>query len=380
MRILNIVSSNIVQDPRVVKQMETIKSLTDDYIVIGKNNKEVNDKRLETLNFRYILIGDKKVEDTLIKKIWGRLKFAIKTIKYIKEFNPTIIHANDFDTLFIVFLSRNKKAKIVYDAHEIYSKNAFINKYYSISFIVQTLEKFILKDVSAFITVSNAAKGYYEKKSYPLSPTVITNAPIKKDITSAKKNQSKFEIVYQGQLVENRGYEEFLLSAEYITDPQIELIIRGMGNLKDKIVNLKNENDFLNVKIDPPIEMNQLVDKLAESHIGVVLTKGTSINFEYTVSNKIFECLHAGLPLILSPVKEHIYLNKIYNFAIIIDEVTPMHIAKAIEELYNNPKLYKELKENAVKASEILTWQNESKKLKDIYLSCIENDTAEMIK
>ena len=74
-----------------------------------------------------------------------------------------------------------------------------------------------------------------------------------------------------------------------------------------------------------------MVDKLAESNVGVILTKPVSINFEYTVSNKIFECIHAGfLPVILSPVKEHIYLNEKYKFGIVLKEVTPLEIEKAV--------------------------------------------------
>lgn len=68
--------------------------------------------------------------------------------------------------------------------------------------------------------------------------------------------------------------------------------------------------------MDKPVEVKELVDKLAESNVGVILTKPVSINFEYTVSNKIFECIHAGLPVILSPVKEHIYLNENINLAL----------------------------------------------------------------
>ncbi len=47
MRILNIVSSNIVQDPRVLKQIETIKGVTDDYKIVGMNNSQATNKRLE---------------------------------------------------------------------------------------------------------------------------------------------------------------------------------------------------------------------------------------------------------------------------------------------------------------------------------------------
>ena len=63
MRILNLVSSNIVQDPRIQKQMETIKSVTDNYIVLGKLNENVTDSRLESLNFNFKLLGKR------IKKI-----------------------------------------------------------------------------------------------------------------------------------------------------------------------------------------------------------------------------------------------------------------------------------------------------------------------
>ena len=41
MKILNIVSSNIVQDPRILKQMETIKGITNTHLMIGMNNKNV---------------------------------------------------------------------------------------------------------------------------------------------------------------------------------------------------------------------------------------------------------------------------------------------------------------------------------------------------
>ncbi|STY43600.1 Uncharacterised protein [Listeria grayi] len=68
MRILNIVSSNIVQDPRILKQMETIKQVTDDYIVLGKMNAEVTDERLAKLDFHYKLIGSKVNDTTLLKK------------------------------------------------------------------------------------------------------------------------------------------------------------------------------------------------------------------------------------------------------------------------------------------------------------------------
>src|SRR5699024_11485206 len=85
-------------------------------------------------------------------------------------------------------------------------------------------------------------------------------------------------------------------------------------------------------------------------------------------SNKIFECIHAGLPVILSPVKEHQYLNDKYNFGIVVDEVSPKSIAEAVRKLKSNPELYSELRKNAIEASKVLNWENESKKLVKLYM------------
>ncbi len=85
----------------------------------------------------------------------------------IKAFKPDVIHANDFDVLLMVYLSNYKKANIVYDAHEIYAKIPSTNKVPLISKFVESIEKHIVKHrVNAFVTVSHAAKEYYQSKGY----------------------------------------------------------------------------------------------------------------------------------------------------------------------------------------------------------------------
>lgn len=178
MRILNIVSSNIVQDPRVLKQIETIKDVTDDYKIVGMNNSQATNKRLENLDCNYRLLGSKVDPKNILSKLIKRIRFATGVIREIKAYKPDVIHANDFDVLLMVYLSNYKKANIVYDAHEIYAKNAFINKVPLISKFVESIEKHIVKHrVNAFVTVSHAAKEYYQSKGYKKEANVITNAP-----------------------------------------------------------------------------------------------------------------------------------------------------------------------------------------------------------
>ncbi|MBI5972998.1 glycosyltransferase [Staphylococcus caledonicus] len=367
MKILNIVSSNIVQDPRILKQMETIKSITGTHLMIGMNNKNVTKERLETLDFQYKLLGKKDESNSIFSKLLKRVNFARGVIKQIKRYKPDVIHANDFDVLLMVYLSGYKKANIIFDAHEIYAKNAFINQNIIISKAVELMEKHIInKKVNSFVTVSHAAKSYYLDKGYKKTPYVITNAPILDKSLELKKHDTINEIVYQGQIVANRGYEEFVKASVLPREKNVNYVVRGFGPLENDLKELINSINA-NVRIDEPVEVSELVRKLSKSDIGVVLTKPVSINFEYTVSNKIFECIQAGLPVILSPVKEHYFLNDKYNFGIVIDEVTPEKIANAVDELVNNESLYDTLRENAIEASKTLNWQNESQKLIELY-------------
>ncbi|BGE81399.1 glycosyltransferase [Staphylococcus petrasii] len=367
MKILNIVSSNIVQDPRILKQMETIKNITNTHLMVGMNNKNVTEERLKNLDFKYKLLGEKSDNNSIFSKLLKRINFAKGVIRQIKRYKPDVIHANDFDVLLMVYLSGYKKANIVFDAHEIYAKNAFINKYAPISKIVELIEKHIIaKRVNSFITVSHAAKSYYTDKGYKKTPYVITNAPFLDESIKLSEDNNVNEIVYQGQIVADRGYEEFVKASTIDGQKNINYIVRGFGPLEDEIKQLISATNA-NVRVDKPVEVKDLVKKLSESDIGVVLTKPVSINFEYTVSNKIFECIHAGLPVILSPVKEHYFLNDKYNFGIVIDEVTPENIAEAVKKLVENEELYKKLRKNAIEASKILNWQNESKQLVKIY-------------
>lgn len=367
MKILNIVSSNIVQDPRILKQMETIQSVTNDYKVIGMNNANATEERLSRLNFNYQLIGESNQTTSIVSKLMKRINFAKGVIHEIKMYQPDVIHANDFDVLLMVYLSGNKNAKLIFDAHEIYAKNAFINKYKPISKVVEMIEKHIIKKrVNAFITVSHAAKSYYQQRKYSKPAHVITNVPFLDENRTYRDVESIKEIVYQGQIVGDRGYEEFVEASKYFEIGHPLFKIRGFGPLEEQIRKIVQSNPA-NVRIEKPVEVSQLVDKLTESDIGVVLTKPVSINFEYTVSNKIFECIHAGLPVILSPVKEHCYLNEKYQFGIVIDEVTTEHIANAIKQLIENPDRYYELRENAIDAAQILNWNQVSKQLIELY-------------
>ncbi len=87
------------QDPRVLKQIETIKGVTNDYKIVGMNNSQATNKRLENLDCNYRLLGSKVDPKNILSKLIKRIRFATGVIREIKAYKPDVIHANDFDVL-----------------------------------------------------------------------------------------------------------------------------------------------------------------------------------------------------------------------------------------------------------------------------------------
>ncbi|MGB4292881.1 MAG: glycosyltransferase, partial [Bacteroidales bacterium] len=100
------------------------------------------------------------------------------------------------------------------------------------------------------------------------------------------------------------------------------------------------------------------------------------LNYRFSLPNKLFDYISAGIPVISSnlPLISEVIIN--YNCGIIIPEVTPAEISDAIKMLSDNQILYKQLKKNCAIAASELNWEKESEKVKIFYSNLFNNEFA----
>ena len=91
--------------------------------------------------------------------------------------------------------------------------------------------------------------------------------------------------------------------------------------------------------------------------IGMCIEKDTNLNYRFSLPNKLFDYISAGIPVIASNLPETGKIIRENKCGLIINRVTPEDISNAISELKNNPVLLSELRRNAVMASEKLNWE-----------------------
>ena len=180
--------------------------------------------------------------------------------------------------------------------------------------------------------------------------------------------EEKKVLLLQGSGINmDRGAEELIGSMKFLPEKFLLVLIGGGEAWKD----LKKlppeygiENKVRFIEKLPPEELKKYT---RGAYLGFSLDKPTNPNYRLSLPNKLFDYIHAGLPVIASEIKEVKKIVDHYQVGAIISEVTPEAIAKTILMIENDQDQYKKWRENTSKAAWDLCWQKEQIALKEIF-------------
>lgn len=367
MRVCDVVLNSIWYDPRVRKQINEYIANDVDLVCVGYRCNRYDEEKVSKIpctvtivepDARYV--GHQK---NLLRKIRREAAKERLVAEAIIATKPDVIHANDLDALVPAYSAAKKLGcKLIYDSHEICTDNHNMNKLYKIYAVWK--EKYCLKKIDKLVCVSNAAAEYFVSKYKIEKPMVVTNCSLKSEQKISEEKNPGFEVLNHGQFYAGRGYDIMAEAIPFLKDyPEIKLAIRGFGAMEESLRKRTKELGDENFIFYPRVLVEELIPEASRSHIGVAITEGICLNFKLSVSNKLFEYASAGLPVIMSDIPEHRYLNDKYQFGVVIPENTPKAFAEAVVKLYKDKEFYKKCAENAKKLSDEVNWENEFGKL-----------------
>lgn len=370
MKVCVVVLNSIWYDPRVRKQIAEYLRSGVNVCGVGFRCNRYDEKKVAQIPCPVHIVQGENIPRKKLKSVFAKLKRENARNRAVTQaiiaMNPDVIHANDLDTLIPAYRAAKKlKCKLIYDSHEIYVKNNMLVKKPLYALMLGMQERYIVHRVDRMVCVSHAAADYFVKRYHIPKPTVITNCTLKAEQGDHLPQKDGFEVLNHGQFYAGRGYETMIDACELIKDyPEIKLAIRGLGALekmlREKAAALSNPDQF---SIYPPVLVQDLIKEASTSHVGVAITDPFCLNFKLSVSNKLFEYAAAGLPVIMSDIPEHRYLNEKYNFGLILPKNTPEALAEAVIKLYTDKELYDRCVANAKKLSDEVNWENEFGKL-----------------
>lgn len=365
-----ILKNPFTHDSRVIKESQSLYEHGYDVTVIALFSEGL--KRVEYCNGvkvdRISLFLNNKVNKLL--GFFSYFEFSIRTAWCVRSSN--YIHCHDIATLLGGVVSKfflNRKAKLVYDAHEYETEVEWIKGWEKL--FNKKLEAFLIKFCDHVISVSPSIAKEYSRLYGIKEPSVLLNVPKYSNLVdsndlfrrdfSIRKDQKIF--LFQGGFTRKRGIDIILNVFSSFESDEFVVVFMGDGPLKREIEKaaLNSRNIFTMDAVAP----NELLDYSSSADYGILFYENSCLNHYFCSPNKLFEYLMAGLPVLASNLYEVSRFIKNNKVGVVAEDFSEKCFEDSINLMLRHN--IKDTMLNIKKIRSIFCWENEEKKLINIY-------------
>jgi len=378
------VISDLVTDYRVHKICQTLHNEGYRVHLIGSRNKrslELKSRDYQTDRIKLWFTGTALFY----------AEFNIRLFFRLLQQKPDIFLGNDLDVMPATMLvARFMRKPVVYDSHEYFLGMAGMESKPIRRNIWKFIEARIFSRLKYMYTVSDSIRNLY-RRIYHKKLFVVRNLPLKDplnpELTAEEKDwirsideripDNKNLLIFQGAGInESRGAEELVYSMIFLDTSDYHLLIVGGGDVFPKLEKMIGQNQLSEkITLIPKVPFAVLGHFTRKAQLGISIDKSSVLNHKYSLPNKLFEYLHAGVPVLASRLVEQERIINEYEVGAFIEDYQPEHIADKIKEIFADPLLLSRWKQNTCKLREILNWENESKIVIDIFKQ-VERDSV----
>ena len=299
------------------------------------------------------------------------ITFNLRLFLYLIFVRAGIFLANDLDTLPAVFLAgiiRGKK--VVYDSHEYFTEVPELVGRKWVKKVWEFIERLIFPHLTSVYTVNNSIAGIYSEK-YGVAVKVVRNVPPEKRPAPVPGFlppgfSDRKVLIYQGAVNVGRGLEEVIKAMPLL--PECHLLIVGDGDIRSNLGEMVQKMDLGGrIYFAGRVPFENLSWYTRQATLGISLEQDMGLNYHYALPNKLFDYLHAGLPVIASDLPEIRQIVENVKFGMIVDRLDPDSLSQAIRSILNNPELLERWRKNALESAPLYTWENEEKALQSFF-------------
>jgi len=292
------------------------------------------------------------------------LEYNLRLFFHLLRQKADILVAIDLDTIVPVYhASRLKKTARVYDAHELFTEMKEVVTRKPIHRIWSWVEKTYLPRFPLGYTVSGSIARHFAEK-YGVNYAVIRNLPAGGPMVLPIAHRKK-HFLYQGAVNEGRGFEALIPAMTKVDAP---LIIYGEGNFSDQckalIQQYRVEDKVTMMGAVPPSALKAITQT---AYAGINLVEPLGLNQIYSLANKFFDYIQAGIPQVTMAFPEYQQINEQYGVAVLVSNLDPDNIAAAMNKVWLDEVTYSEMSERCARAAAELRWEEEEKTLLQFY-------------
>lgn len=228
--------------------------------------------------------------------------------------------------------------------------------------------------------VENHTRAKHNEDLYGFYPKVIHNYPFLSHPEHSKTidlheilNISRDEpiFLYQGGIQIGRGLDKLIQAVPLFKKGVVVFI--GDGRIKSELQQMVQQMNLENrVKFLPKVPVQELIYYTKNAYLGFQLLNNICFNHYSASSNKLFEYMMSGVPVIACSFPEIQGIVEKENTGVCVDSHDPTSIANGVNYLLDYPEKREEMRVNAFNARYVYNWELEKKLLIQIYKEILD--------
>ena len=300
------------------------------------------------------------------------LGFNAHCVRKALDLKPDVIQSHDLNTLPAgTIVKRLLGTPLVYDSHELFLERNIGDQSRVLDKAVWApIEWFCIRKCDAVFSVAASICMHLADRYRIPRPHLIRNVQPYEPPAARTRLLSddlglpydQAVVLYPGAITFNRGLEILIDSAPYLDRAQY--VIMGYARNPQYLESLKERARRLGeldkrVFFRDAVATDQVVRYTASADLGIVPTQNACLSYYFESSNKIFHCLMAGVPVVMSDHAEKRLLVEEHGIGALFDETDPRDIARVVNETLADRQEYERMRRRCLIAARILNWERE---------------------
>jgi glycosyltransferase involved in cell wall biosynthesis len=289
------------------------------------------------------------------------------------ETGADVWHCHDLNTLFVGSVCKRRRpgTRLVYDSHELATERSRMSR------LRRRWARWNERRGLPFadeVILTTATRANHVARLYGIpTPTVLRNVPERIEIEEGWDLRERLGIVpddrillYQGSIQEFRGIEETIGALAHLD--RCVFVVIGYGHHRPVLEELVHRRGLgERVRFLGPIPNDELLWYTASANVGMCVIRGTSLSYRWSMPNKLFEYMMAGIPVVASDYEEMGRVVREEGVGEVCDPGDPADIARAVRTVLDAPDGGAAYREAARRAIERFNWGVEQEVLLDLY-------------
>jgi len=311
---LHILGSSALHVSRVLKEARSFirEGLAKRVVLLAKWNSGLQQFQdlSPGISVRRIKLASRLLPSSLPWQIFKEMEWRRRVVRHARELQPSTIFCHGLMLLrTAVEVKQKTGAGLVYDAHELETETIGLKG--AKKRLFSYLERRFIRECGAVICVSDSIADWYARHYGITRPAVVRNIPdlrnqagfIGSDVIRDRFHIPRQDLIfiYQGGLAPGRRVEQMLRIFSRL-QPNRHLVFMGFGPLEPIIKEATSLRP--NIHLVPAVPPEEVLKYSASADVGIVGVENSCLSYYFSLPNKMFEYLLAGIPVLVPDYPE----------------------------------------------------------------------------